>query len=163
MIKTVKFSEDHSVELNGSMGWLFVYRAQFGRDILPELMPVIEAFMNIVVEALSSKEFEGIENVDIGDLSVEDIFKRLDSDVIGEALATLSGIELMTVIRIAWAMAKNADRKTEPPEKWANKFEVFPLDEIIPEIFSLILESSISTKNSQSLLGMIGKLSLSKK
>ena len=148
MIKTVQF-EGHSVEINTSAGWLFVYRRQFGRDILPDIMPVIESILAAVAELL-----EGAEKDEI---SLKEIAEAAQTGALVEAFTKMAGMELMTVYQIFYAMAKNAEKNIQPPEEYFNSFEVFPLDVIMPEMFRGIVESSISSKNSKSLLEMIRK------
>ena len=42
MKKTILI-EDQPIEINSSLGWLFCYREQFGHDILPDLLPLLDA------------------------------------------------------------------------------------------------------------------------
>lgn len=137
MIKTVQL-EGHSIEVNSSMGWLFVYRERFGHDITSDLIPFVDAILTILTEMYENGD-EGIINSEIAD----------------EIVATLSGFEMTTLINILWAMAKNNDPNTKDPIEFANQFEVFPMDTVIKELGTLIIESSVSTKNSQSLLEKI--------
>ena len=148
MIKTVQF-EGHSVEINTSAGWLFVYRRQFGRDILPDIMPVIESILAAVAELLEGAETD--------EISLKEIAEAAQTGALVEAFTKMAGMELMTVYQIFYAMAKNAEKNIQPPEEYFNSFEVFPLDVIMPEMFRGIVESSISSKNSKSLLEMIRK------
>lgn len=46
MKRTFDF-EGIPVELNSSMGWFLIYREQFGHDILPDLMPAIDAVFGL--------------------------------------------------------------------------------------------------------------------
>lgn len=46
---------------------------------------------------------------------------------------------------IIWTLAKTADKSIEDPINWLDKFDEFPLFEIIPELQELIL-SSIKVK-----------------
>lgn len=146
MIKSIQI-DSHSVELNGSMGWLFVYRAQFGRDILPDLMPIIDTLLTIAGNAINEK----------GEVTPQSIVQSFDEGDMGSALISLSGLEVMTLLNIIWAMAKNADKSIDSPEEWFGKFENFPLDVIVPEVFRLIFESCVSTKNSKRLQRIIAK------
>ncbi len=153
MIKTINIDDSHSIELNCSMGWLLIYRSQFGKDILPELLPAIEAGVEFITSVL-----KGTKEVD-----VKSIIDNIDSDSISDAFITLSGLELVTVLQIAWAMAKNNDRGIPSLEEWVNQFETFPIDVIVPEIVKAIAESSVSTKNLNRLQNLAPKKSQSKK
>lgn len=148
MIKTVQF-EGHSVEINTSAGWLFVYRQQFGRDILPDIMPVIESILAAVAELLEDGKTD--------EISLKEIAEAAQTGALVDAFTKMAGMELMTMYQVFYAMAKNAEKGIEPPEDYFNSFDVFPLDIILPEMFSGIVESSISSKNSKSLLEMIRK------
>lgn len=147
MIRRIEF-EGHSVDVNTSAGWLFVYRANFGHDILPDIMPLIESGLETIASIL--KESGGEVNLDsitsaFGDGTFNDFFIRM------------AGMETVTVYRIFWAMAKKADKTIKPVDEYFDDFETFPLDIVIPEMFRGIIESSISSKNAQSLLTMIQK------
>lgn len=137
MKKTINI-ENQPIEVNSSMGWLFIYREHFGHDILPDILPLCDAFLEALIELYGTGD-DG------------DIISKLNDVTIEKILIPLSGIEMTTIINIFWAMAKNADPYLAEPKTWVNKFDVFPIDEIVVEIFTLIIDSSISSKNSQSL------------
>lgn len=134
--------ENQSVVLDSSTGWLFVYRDYFGRDILPDLLPALEAVLHTISNAVGVLE---------GD-KIEDIIKALASDeVIDGLFIDLTGAELTTILNIFWSMAKNEDMTIEEPDKFFKKFDVFPVDEILPKMFSQIVNSCVSSKNLESL------------
>lgn len=135
--------EDQSIEVNSSMGWLFVYREQFGHDILPDILPLVDAIVEIFAD-LYSEDGELID--------------KLNDGLVDKVTITLSGLEFTTIVNIFWAMAKNCDSSIEEPKTWANKFEVFPMDQVATELFTLILSSSISSKNSERLLNKIKEI-----
>lgn len=150
MLKKINLDESHSVEVNTSLGWLFAYKNAFGRDILPDLLPILEA----LVDALSGA-FEYEEGGEVDPLAV---LKNVDETTIANAFSTLSSLEVVTIINILWAMCKNADKSIPVVDEWVNQFDSFPLDEIVPELFTLIIDSSISTKNSKSLRGILTRI-----
>lgn len=134
--------ENQSVVLDSSTGWLFVYRDYFGRDILPDLLPALEAVLHTISNAVGVLE---------GD-KIEDIIKALASDeVIDGLFIDLTGAELTTILNIFWSMAKNEDMTIEEPDKFFKKFDVFPVDEILPRMFAQIVNSCVSSKNLESL------------
>lgn len=147
MIKRIDFEDGHSVELNSSIGWLIVYRSTFGRDILPDIMPVIESLLGLAAQVLGRTKKK--------ELDVRDIMRALDQETISEIFITMSGMEVVTILNIIWAMAKKANPKIAGPETFFDEFEVFPLDILVPEVLRLIIESSISSKNAKSLLETI--------
>lgn len=150
MIKTIYLNDNQSVEVNSSAGWLLIYKEAFGRDILPELMPVIEAALEAMVEFMSSADEQG-------EMSIADAAGILQSGGFINALSKLSMLEFTTLIQMFWALAKNADRSIPNPLDWVNQFESFPIDEITRELFDIVTASMISSKNSNRLKGLLDK------
>ena len=58
MEKIIKIGE-HEVKLNNNVAWTMEYRDQFGKDIIPALMPVlasmIEGVSSVIAEAGADK------------------------------------------------------------------------------------------------------------
>lgn len=148
MIKTIEF-EGQKVELNTSAGWLFAYKNRFGHDIFPDLMPIIESVIGALASLLESGETE---------LNAGNVKGLMDDETITDAFIKLAGMEITTVYQVLWAMAYNADKSIGGPEDFFNSFEKFPLDVIIPELFTAIVESSVSSKNGMRLLGALKNL-----
>ena len=148
MIKTIQI-DDRSVEINTSAGWLYEYRDNFGHDILPDIMPVMESVLNATASILEESG---------GEFGQKDILNAMNNDFLVDAFMKMAGLEIITMYNIFWAMAKNANRKIEQPRDYFNDFDVFPMDEILPQMFEGIVESSISSKNAKSLLEKIRKL-----
>ena len=148
MIKTIEF-EGQKVELNTSAGWLFVYRNRFGHDIFPDLMPIIESIVGAIATMLENGEAE---------VTPDGIKNLMNDDTITDAFIKLAGMEITTVYQVLWAMAYNADKSIGGPEEFFNSFETFPLDVIIPELFTAIVESSVSSKNGERLLNGLKKI-----
>lgn len=144
MIKQIKLNESHSIDINSSMGWLFIYRSTFGHDILPDLMPIIESIISGMAEILEDVD-------DSGNIDVKTIAGSISDGTLNNALATFSTMEFITIIQIVWSMAKNADKSIPSIYEWAEGIENFPIDEILPELFEAITESMISSKNAKSL------------
>lgn len=144
--------EQHSVELDSSMGWLFTYRSTFGHDILPDLMPVVEAALAGLSEVFEA----GVMQKD--DLKAEAALELMNADAFVDMFIKLAGMELTTVLNIFWAMARNADPTLPRPEVYFNGFDRFPMDEIVPALFYMIVDSSVSSKNAESLLAKLRDL-----
>lgn len=153
MVKTITIG-DQSVELNSSAGWLYVYRENFGHDILPDIMPIIEAALGMLLKLMEGLQEDGQAD----EISFENFIKVMDEDLISEIIINLVGMEMTTFLNIFWAMAKNQSEGIEQPKEFFNKFETISFDKIIPEIFRMILNSSISSKNAGRLLGMTQRL-----
>lgn len=153
MITTIKISEKESFNINSSAGWFLKYRAQFGHDILPDLLPAVESIIKV-----------GVSLIDGGkELNQDNFLKAIDGDTIEDALFTLSGLEFTTLFNITWAMAKNADNSIGSPEDWLNQFEIFPVDEIAPVVFKAAVKGCMSSKNAKRLDRMMKSLKGAKK
>lgn len=149
MIKTIKIDSKTSLKVSNNIGWMMAYRDQFGRDIVPTLIPVLSAVLDIAVEVNKAASEEGV--------SAADVFKAMETDTLRDALIEVSGLEMVDLINIVWAMAKAADDDIEEPREWVKQFEAFPLDTILPVIFDLCLKCMVSSKNLKRLqTGMQG-------
>ena len=127
------------VEVDNNMAWLMEYRDQFGKDILPALMPLFSS----VLEALSSVIAENRE----GEIDMTDVAEAINGRAM-DLLMPLYGAELSDfAINVTWAMAKAANDDIDPPKKWIRQFETYPLDVVLPAVFNLALKGSISSKN----------------
>lgn len=143
MKKEIKIGEQ-TVTINSSAGWFYDYREEFGHDILPDLMPILEGVLGSLAE--------------LQDAGGEELV--LTDEIVGKIIDALATAEITTIFNITWAMAHNADENIERPKKWANDFDNFPMDEVVPELVTAILESSVSSKNAQSLLSRVKGLQL---
>lgn len=145
MIRTINI-EGQKADINSSAGWLYVYRNQFGHDILPDLMPVIESVIGAIASVL--EESGGVFNE-------KTLAKAMNNDALVDAFIKMAGMQVLTIFNIFWAMAKNADGTIPGPEDYFNSFDRFPVDEIVPELFYAIVDSSVSSKNATRLLQRI--------
>ena len=48
MVLKVKLDSKNSSLLDNNVGWLFIYKDQFGHDIVPSLVPVLNAGIDLV-------------------------------------------------------------------------------------------------------------------
>ena len=51
-------------------------------------------------------------------------------------------IDLQMFERIAWTMAKTADKTIPDIEEWLDQFDMFAITQILPEILSLVAEDT---------------------
>ena len=137
MEKKVKLDSKNSILLDNNVGWLFIYKDQFGRDIVPSLLPVLFAGIDLVF---------GIYNELCGEISREKIM-QIDPAALTDAIYAAAGIEAVDLLNIVWALAKNADDEIPEPREWVRQFDTFPLDVIAPAVFELVFKSMVSTKN----------------
>ena len=136
MIKRIEI-EGHPVDINTSAGWFFVYRRQFGRDVLPDLMPVLEVLLEAAAAAMEKNNGETAA--------------VLTAKETVDAMAAVASLESVTILNIFWSMAANANKEIGQPEDFYNEFEVFPFDEVLPIMVEAVIESSVSKKKSTSL------------
>lgn len=115
------------------------YRDQFGKDIVPALMPILASLMEGVSTIISES---GSNEVTMADIA--DAVQGRSMDV----LLPMFQVEFVDVIiNVTWAMAKAADENIEPPKRWVRQFEDFPLDVIVPAVYELVLKGFVSSKN----------------
>ena len=151
MIKKININKGQSIELSSSLGWLIIYREQFGHDILPDLMPLIESGLTTAVKVMqNSKGNKEVKEVDV--------LENIDDEILTDVFISLSGMEFTTVLNIIWAMAKKADDSIERPEDFYDRFETLPLDTIMPVVVKMIVNSMVSSKNAKRLLMMLKDL-----
>ena len=141
MEKNIKIDSKNSLKLNNNVGWLFIYKDQFGRDIVPTLVPVLNAGIDLVF---------GIYK-ETGGKFTKDSIMQIDTDALTDALIQATAIEATDLINITWALAKNADEDIPEPREWVRQFDTFPVDVIAPEVFKMLFKGMVSTKNSRRL------------
>ena len=135
---------DKDVRVNNRAGWTMTYRDQFGRDIVPTLMPLFAGALDVVSGLI--KETGKIDSVEF-----EDILAVADGDALINAFIHLSGFEFVEILYITWAMAKEADNSIPEPKTWIRSFEEFPIDEVVPEVVKLAFSGMVSSKNLERL------------
>jgi len=78
-------------------------------------------------------------------LKLEKLSKVMDSKKMTDA-EKLANVDFELFYNIAWVFAKTSDSKIPEPLVWLDGFEVFPLDEILPELMDLMTSSMQSKK-----------------
>lgn len=149
MEKIIKIGKQE-VRLNNNVAWTMEYRDQFGKDIVPTLMPVLASLM----EGVSTIVAESNN----GEVSVADIADAVQGRSM-EVLLPMFQVEFVdTIINVTWAMAKAADEDIEPPKRWVRQFEEFPLDVVVPAVYELVLKGFVSSKNLKRLKNLTANL-----
>lgn len=142
MQKTVKWTQNgvkNELTLDNNIGWMIAYKEQFGRDIVPALIPVLNAGIDLA--------YGVVQSIKPGAKADLETIKNIDPDALHDAVLQASAIEAVDLINITWALAKNADDDIREPREWVKQFEGFPLDVIGAAVFDLVFKSMISTKN----------------
>ena len=147
MIKTITI-DDKDIVLDNNVGWTLIYRDQFGRDIIPAIMPLLAGALDVV-----SGIFQ--EAGDKKEITIENLAKLADGDTLINAMIHIGGFEFVDFINITWALAKNADDSIPEPNIWLKQFDEFPVDVIGPEVVKLIFKGMVSSKNLERLNGLM--------
>lgn len=137
MEKTIKIG-NKEVRLNNNVAWTMEYRDQFGKDILPTIMPLVAS----ALESASALFENGA-----GSVTAADIFGAIQGRAVDILLPMFQAEFVDLVVNVTWSMAKAADESIEPPKKWVRQFDSFPLDVIGPEVADLVLRGFVSSKN----------------
>lgn len=138
MEKVIKIGKQE-VRLNNNVAWTMEYRDQFGKDIVPALMPVIAS----MIEGVSAV----VGDTGTTDIKLEDLATALQGRTM-DVLLPMFQVEFVDVIiNVTWAMAKAADETIAPPKQWVRQFDEFPLDIIGPAVYELVVKGFVSSKN----------------
>ena len=136
MEKVIKIG-NKEVKLSNNVAWTMEYRDQFGKDILPVIMP----FMASMIEGVSAIVAEA------GEITMQNIAEALEGRSMDVLLPLFQAEFVDLVVNVTWAMAKAADESTEPPKRWVRQFDSFPLDVVGPVVFDMALKGFVSSKN----------------
>lgn len=131
MKASIKINDKKAFKVDTSMRWLRIYRDQFGHDILPDIIPIIDAGIGLLSDALNGSEID---------------FEKVEDE--------LYGLEFITINQVIWSLAKNAEDIPDIDE-WEASFDKFPLDEILPQIVDLLATTYISTKKLKPLKDLL--------
>ena len=139
MEKIIKIGKQE-VKLNNNVAWTMEYRDQFGKDILPAIMPLlasmIEGVSTVVAEAGGS-----------GELTTSSMAEALEGRAMEVLLPMFQAEFVDLAINVTWSMAKVADESIDPPKRWVRQFDEFPLDVVGPAVFNMVLKGFVSSKN----------------
>lgn len=98
MEKTITIG-NKDVRLCNNVSWAIIYRDQFGRDIIPSLMPMLAGVLDIFAGLIN--ETGKTDEISLGDLA-----KLADGDALINAMIHVGGFEFVDLIKITWALAK---------------------------------------------------------
>ena len=144
MEKIIKIGKQE-VRLNNNVAWTMEYRDQFGKDIVPAIMPLIASVI------------EGVSTIiaDAGDeVTITNIAEAVQGRAVDIMLPMFQAEFVDLVINVTWAMAKAADEDIEPPKQWVKQFDSFPLDVVAPAVYDMLLKGFVSSKNLKRLKGI---------
>lgn len=139
MEKIIKIA-DKEVRLNNNVAWTMEYRDQFGKDILPAIMPLVAS----MVEGVSTVMTDATVN---GEITTSSIAEAIEGRTMDILLPMFQAEFVDLVINVTWSMAKAADESIDPPKRWVRQFDEFPLDVVGPAVLDLVLKGFVSSKN----------------
>ena len=139
MEKIIKIGKQE-VRLNNNVAWTMEYRDQFGKDILPAVMPLLASMIEGVSTIMSDAGRDG-------ELTTSSIAEALEGRTMEVLLPMFQAEFVDLIVNVTWAMAKAADENIEPPKRWVRQFEEFPLDVVGPAVYDLVLKGFVSSKN----------------
>lgn len=140
MEKTIVI-DGKDVKLNNNGAWAIEYRDQFGKDILPVLLPLVASLAEGIASIMSEMD---TGNNELNPAKVAESVQGNAMDI----LLPLIQVEFVDMVyNVTWALAKNADPSIPEPKKWIRQFDTFYLDEIVPEVYGLIMQGFTSSKN----------------
>lgn len=154
MEKTIKAGKK-SYKLTNKVKWMQVYKNEFGRDIMPMLVPVANAFLELSVSVMKATGGKALDMSKAGE-----VLKDIDIADIQSSMYSLAGLEFTDLLAITWSMAKTLDEETTDFDTWVDEFvdDFFPVDEIAPTIVTINAKALMSTKNFSRFQKVVGIL-----
>ena len=149
MEKIIKIGKQE-VRLNNNVAWTMEYRDQFGKDILPVIIPMVASVSEGITSIISDADESGM-------ITVKSIASAIEGRSVDILLPLFQAEFVDIVVNVMWAMAKAADENIDPPKQWVRQFDSFPLDVVIPEVGDLVLRGFSSSKNLKRLKDAIKK------
>lgn len=154
-IKWMDGEEERALILDNTFTWMVYYKEAFGRDIVPDLAPilnsVIKAFfavfsavdVNKVVKIATSKQKNKTE-ADRTSAIMNEVVQKVDPDDITGVIIEATAIESVTFLQIMWALAKCADDSIDEFFEWTKTTSGMTPDFLVSEVFDLVLKGWIT-------------------
>lgn len=151
MEKVIKIG-NQEVRLNNNVAWTMEYRDQFGKDIVPAIMPLFASMLETAAAIFEDRK----------EITTADVLSAVEGRTM-EILLPLFQTEFVDlVVNVTWAMAKAADDTIDPPKKWVRQFDSFPVDVIVPAVGEMALKGFMSSKNLKRLTSLKKSLKITK-
>lgn len=154
-IKWMDGEEERALVLDNTFTWMVYYKEAFGRDIVPDLAPilnsVIKAFFAVfsavdvdkVVKIATSKQKNKTE-ADRTSAIMNEVMQKVDPDDITGVIIEATAIESVTFLQIMWALAKCADDSIDEFFEWTKTTSGMTPDFLVSEVFDLVLKGWIT-------------------
>ena len=127
------------VKFKFTLSAFYIFKNQFSYDAMNKIVPTIgEILSNMDFDAfIIDEKAKGKEEETIGG----DVM-----NAIGRTLEATFNFEMVDVLNLLWAFAKNADPTIKSPEIWFGTFDEFPIIDVMRESIPALLESLGSKK-----------------
>lgn len=138
MEKVIQIS-GKDVKFKFTLSAFYIFKNQFSYDAMNKIVPTIG-------EILSNLDFNAFI-IDEKEKDKEEV--TLGGDVmnaIGRTLEATFNFEMVDVLNLLWAFAKNANPDIGAPEIWFGTFDEFPIIDVMREFIPVLLESLGSKK-----------------
>lgn len=134
MEKIIKVNEKE-IPLKITAGFPLRYKSQFGDDILKFIMPMLQGLLPLV-KVMQEQD-------------IKDTKQLLVEGNAGQLVDALSYLEMEKLFNIVWVLAKTADNSIKEPLEWLDEFETFPLADVLPTVFEMIMQTFGTTQKSK--------------
>ena len=125
------------VKFKFTLSAFYIFKNQFSYDAMNKIVPTIgEILSNLDFNAFLIEEKDKEEVVLGGDIM----------NAIGRTLEATFNFEMVDILNLLWAFAKNADANIGAPEIWFGTFDEFPIIDVMREFIPALLESLGSKK-----------------
>lgn len=125
------------VKFKFTLSAFYIFKNQFSYDAMNKIVPTIgEILSNLDLNAFVIEEKDKGEVVVGGDVM----------NAIGRTLEATFNFEMVDILNLLWAFAKNANPDIDSPEVWFGTFDEFPIIDVMKEFIPALLESLGSKK-----------------
>ena len=136
MEKTINIG-GKDVKFKFTLSAFYIFKNQFSYDAMNKIVPTIgEILSNLDFNAFVIEEKDKEEVVVGGDVM----------NAIGRTLEATFNFEMVDILNLLWAFAKNANPDIASPEVWFSTFDEFPIIDVMKEFIPALLESLGSKK-----------------
>ena len=143
--------EERSLELDNTFTWAVYYKERFGRDIVSDIVPILNTIIKGFFALFSSVDIEKINkavtskqknksDTDRAAAVFEEIMQNVDPDDITGVIIEASMMESVTLLQIMWALAKCADDNVDDFIEWTKTTSGMTPDVLIWSVYELVIK-----------------------
>lgn len=158
-IKWMDGEEERALVLDNTFTWMVYYKEAFGRDIVPDLAPILNSVIKAFFAVFSAVDIDKVVKIAISKQKdkkkdkteadrtsaiMNEIVQKVDPDDITEVIIEATAIESVTFLQIMWALAKCADDSIDEFFEWTKTTSGMTPDFLVSEVFDLVLKGWIT-------------------